>query len=93
MAKYNVKFSCGHEETIQLFGKEKDRKRKIDYFMNYGICSDCYREQKEIEKSIDCEEKEMPYREYKTNYSDCKTKAGSYNGETKTIIVYVPITK
>ncbi len=32
---------------------------------------------------------EMSYREYKTNYSDCDTKKKSYNGETKTIVVYV----
>lgn len=34
-------------------------------------------------------EREMSYREYKTNYSDCDTKKKSYNGETKTIVVYV----
>lgn len=34
-------------------------------------------------------EKEMHYSEYKNNYSDCETKRGSYNKETKTIIVYV----
>lgn len=32
---------------------------------------------------------EMPYGEYKTHYSHCKTKPGSYNKETKTIMVYV----
>ena len=34
-------------------------------------------------------EREMSYSEYKTNYSDCDTKKKSYNGETKTIVVYV----
>jgi len=88
--KYDVKFSCGHEETVELFGKYADRERKIDYYKNYGICSACYREQKAIEYSIGCEEKEMSYKEYKTNYSECKTKPGSYDGINKTIIVYVP---
>lgn len=88
--KYDVKFSCGHEETVELFGKYADRERKIDYYKNYGICSTCYREQKAIEYSVGCEEKEMSYKEYKTNYSSCKTKPGSYNGSTKTIVVYIP---
>lgn len=34
-------------------------------------------------------EREMSYREYKTNYSDLRTKKGSYNAETKTIVVYM----
>ena len=87
--KYEVNFSCGHKEEIALFGKTSERERKIAYFEKSGICSCCYKEQKEIEKSIGCEEVEMSYREYKTNYANCKTKAGSYNGETKTIVVYV----
>ena len=28
--KYEVKMSCGHTETIQLFGKTADRERRID---------------------------------------------------------------
>lgn len=88
--KYTVKFSCGHEAEIELFGPTKERERKIKYYEQYGVCPDCYREQKEIDKSIGCKEVEMPYREYKTNFADCKTKAGSYDGKKKTIIVYVP---
>lgn len=44
MAKYTVKFSCGHTEEIQLFGAYKDRTRKIEYFEQHGKCSHCYRE-------------------------------------------------
>lgn len=36
-----------------------------------------------------CVETEMSYKEYKTNYSGCRTKKDSYNKETKTIVVYV----
>ena len=36
-----------------------------------------------------CVEVEMSYREYKTNYSRCRTKKDSYNKEAKTIVVYV----
>lgn len=93
MAKYNVKFSCGHEDVVELFGKTTERERKIEYFKNYGVCSCCYKEQKETEKSIGCEEVEMTYKQYKTEYPNFKTKSGSYNGTTKTIVVYVPTTK
>lgn len=43
MAKYDVNFSCGHTETIQLFKKETERKRRIEWLEKYGICSKCYR--------------------------------------------------
>lgn len=90
MAKYEVKFSCGHVETKELFGKTTERYKRIEYWEKFGICSCCWREQKEIENSIDCEEVEMYYGDYKKNYPNCKTKSGSYNGTTKTIVVYVP---
>jgi len=45
MAKYDVKFSCGHEETVELFGKSADRERKIAYFEKHGVCSECYKTQ------------------------------------------------
>ena len=28
MAKYTVLMSCGHEDTVELFGKSADRERK-----------------------------------------------------------------
>lgn len=88
--KYDVKFSCGHIQTVDLFGKADEREKKINYFEKYCDCQECYDRQKNIENSAGCEEVEMSYREYKTNYSECKTKVGSYNGYTKTIVVYVP---
>ena len=42
MAKYDVKFSCGHTETISLIGPVAERERKIKYFEEYGVCSECY---------------------------------------------------
>jgi hypothetical protein len=92
--KYNVKFSCGHKETVQLFGKTSDRERRIKYFEEQGLCSECYKEQKKIDAEIEAEKaglvvKDMSYREYKQNYADCKTVPGSYNGETKSIKVYI----
>ncbi len=43
MAKYDIKFSCGHTETKQLFGKTKDRDWQIKKWEESGLCSDCYR--------------------------------------------------
>ena len=88
MAKYNVKFACGHEEEIELYGPTAERERKIKYFEGHGTCSACYRK----EKYGETEEVEMSYREYKENYADCKTKSGSYDKKYKTIVVYVPTT-
>lgn len=90
MGKYNVNFSCGHTEEKELFGKITERTKKIEYWQNYGICSKCYFEQKDIEKSLKFHKKQMTYREYKTKYSNCETAPGSYDGTTKTIIVYIP---
>lgn len=43
MAWYTIKFSCGHEERIQLYGKTADRENKIRYYEREGECSECYR--------------------------------------------------
>jgi len=88
MAKYNVTFSCGHTETKELFGSVRERQKKIAYWEQHGKCTECY----EKEKYADCDEVEMSYAEYKRNYADCKTKSGSYDAKSKTIIVYVPKT-
>ena len=88
--KYSVKYSCGHEDVVDLYGKSEERRKKIDYFEAYGLCPSCYKERKEIDKGAGCDEVEMSYREYKQSYASCKTKAGSYDGRSKTIIVYVP---
>lgn len=44
MGKYSVLMSCGHVQTVQLFGKEADRRRKIAYFEESGLCNECYKE-------------------------------------------------
>lgn len=88
--KYDVKFSCGHTDTIELFGKGLDRERKIKYLEEYGLCKACYRQQQEEKKAAGCDVVEMSYREYKQNHSECATVSGSYNKERKTIKVYIP---
>lgn len=91
MANYTVKFNCGHSEQISLVGPTKDRERKIAYFEEQGQCSKCYAASKNKQMADNGnKEVEMKYGDYKNNYSDCKTKADSYNKEAKTIIVFVP---
>lgn len=41
--KYDVTYSCGHEGTVELFGKNSERERKIWYFENHGLCPECYK--------------------------------------------------
>jgi hypothetical protein len=53
MAKYTVKFSCGHAEAVELFGKTSERERKISYFERSGICSECYRAQQEAKRAAE----------------------------------------
>lgn len=56
---------------------------------NCTLCPECYSKAKEAEYAATHSIKEMHYSEYKRNYSNCKTVAGSYNSKTKTIKVYV----
>ena len=89
--KYDVTYACGHTETVQLFGPYEERKRKIKWYSEECLCSECYAKKKASKMKNDgFVEKEITYREYKNNpiYSGCKTKADSYNAKEKTIIVY-----
>ena len=51
MAKYNVKFSCGHCEEKQLFGKETERSRYIAWAGKEGICTVCGKANRDAESS------------------------------------------
>lgn len=72
--KYEVTFSCGHTGTVQLYGKGDERERKIRYFEEYGVCSECYKERRTVEAEIGCKHVTMSYKAYKTDYSFCDTK-------------------
>lgn len=91
--KYDITFSCGHTETVQIYGSAAERARKVVYYEQHGICKDCYKAQKESEASHGCDEIRMSYRDYKNEHSSCKTKSGSYDSKSKTIVVYVPKSK
>jgi len=50
MAKYDVKFNCGHTETIELYGPGKQRESKIAYYEKNGECSECYKARRQKER-------------------------------------------
>lgn len=76
MAKYNVLMSCGHEDTVVLFGKGSERERKIKYFESHGLCKKCYKKKMIEEKKKMIEERKamglvfdvfiLPYLKYGT---------------------------
>ena len=43
MAKYDVTYSCGHSDTVQLYGPGRDRERKIEWMEESGLCPECYK--------------------------------------------------
>lgn len=49
MAKYKVTYSCGHEGTVELLGKEKDRQRTLEWYERTGLCPECYKAKKKEE--------------------------------------------
>ena len=46
MAKYSVKFACGHVAEVELYGPEVERMKKIRHMRQYGLCPDCYKQSK-----------------------------------------------
>jgi hypothetical protein len=60
MAKYDVKFSCGHTETKELFGKGTERERKIEYWEQNGICTECYKKQQAELMAAKTQEMSLP---------------------------------
>ena len=58
--KVNITYSCGHEGTIEVFGKAEERERKIKYFEEYGLCPDCYKAEKQDEEKEFAGKHELP---------------------------------
>jgi hypothetical protein len=58
--KVNITFSCGHEGTIDVFGKSEERERKIKYLKEFGLCSACYKAEKQAEEKSFAEKYELP---------------------------------
>ena len=48
MAKYSYQYACGHgKATVNLFGKESDRQRKLAWYAETHVCPDCFKKQSE----------------------------------------------
>ena len=58
--KVNITYSCGHEGTIEVFGKAEERERKIKWFSEYGLCPDCYKAEKQTEEKSFAETYGLP---------------------------------
>lgn len=50
MAKYDITYSCGHSDTIQLYGKTKDREWKLASEES-KLCPDCWKKHIEEERA------------------------------------------
>ena len=50
MAKYRVKYSCGHgEHTVEVFGSSRERRGKLDWYEKNFTCPSCWKESKRSE--------------------------------------------
>lgn len=58
--KVDITFSCGHEGTIEVFGKAEEREQKIKYLKEFGLCSACYKAEKQAEEKSFAEKYELP---------------------------------
>lgn len=56
MAKYTVRFSCGHTAEVSLYGKTSERERKISWYENSGICPECYKKEKDEKQAAEYQE-------------------------------------
>lgn len=88
--KQDVTCKCGHTITMVLCGKNTERESKIKWQEEHD-CPECYHQ------SLVAEGKEqeirVKYSDYKNDekYFFCKTKTNSYDKDTKTIVVYMPV--
>lgn len=41
MAWYEIEYKCGHKDRMQLYGPYTERNRKIEWYKENVICSDC----------------------------------------------------
>ncbi len=77
MAKYEVTFSCGHLQEVELFGKHKERDRKVEWYQSTGVCSACFKAQKDAE-----------LREISTKIAEASTELGlpALTGSEKQVV-------
>lgn len=56
MAKVWIRYSCGHEQFVQVYGTAAIRKKKIRYLERFGDCDDCI-EKKRAKQVKEAQEK------------------------------------
>lgn len=44
--KYDIVYKCGHMGTVELFGKNAERERKLQWYRTQAVCPDCYAAEK-----------------------------------------------
>lgn len=47
--KETIIMSCGHEETVEVFGPGKEREKKLKGYELYGLCKECYQKKRAAE--------------------------------------------
>jgi hypothetical protein len=53
--KYEVTYSCGHTDTVQLYGPNKDRERKLEWLKD-RLCPACYKKLQEAQREAKVKE-------------------------------------
>lgn len=59
MAHYDVTYTCGHSEDINLTGPHAVRERRITY-LESGVCTDCYKTQQHAAAKAEAVALELP---------------------------------
>ena len=61
--KYEVRYSCGHIGTVELFGTASERENKIRWYSEHAVCPACYKAQKEAECAQTAKDYSLPAQE------------------------------
>lgn len=59
MAKYNIRYKCGHKEEVQLFGPNVERDRRIKWLESQE-CDNCRRAKAESEAIASAKARGLP---------------------------------
>jgi hypothetical protein len=48
--KHDITHSCGHPGRVDLLGRNSERERKLDWYINFSLCPDCFWQFRSSEK-------------------------------------------
>jgi hypothetical protein len=54
MAQYTITHTCGHAETVQLYGPGRERERKAEW-MTQNVCPECYKAEQAAKRQAENE--------------------------------------